>query len=406
MSAPRGVVRARHRTHIGAGSAGERSGAPCPVPPISLPDRPRILVVTLRRVGDVLLTTPLIRSLRRAWPDATIDVLLFAGTVGIVGGNPDIDHAIAMPARPTITETLTLIVRLWKQYDLAVSTQSGDRPTIFALAAGRTHVGLIAPDGLKVGGALKRRALHRCVPTIENIHRVEQMLRLADALGIERVAELVCPAGAALAQIAPGENYAVIHAAPMFRYKQWTREGWRALAAGLERRGLSVVAISGPDEAECKYLDDVWQGVATVHQVGWPGTVSLLSQARIYIGPDTSVSHLAAATGCPTVALFGPMDPRVWGPWPIGGLETPWAARGTIQRRGNVWLVQNPLPCLPCTFEGCERYIESRSRCLDELTPQQVLTAVDQALAAAPLVVRRYDGKGRARVKQHPASAK
>ena len=46
---------------------------------IDLPERPRILVVTLRRLGDVLLTTPLIRSLKRAWPDAAIDVLVFAG---------------------------------------------------------------------------------------------------------------------------------------------------------------------------------------------------------------------------------------------------------------------------------------------------------------------------------------
>jgi heptosyltransferase-3 len=167
----------------------------------------------------------------------------------------------------------------------------------------------------------------------------------------------------------------------MFRYKQWTRAGWRALAAGLEQRGLAVVAISGPDEAERRYLDEVWQGVAAVRQAAWPETVSLLSRARVYIGPDTSVSHLAAATGCPTLAIFGPMDPRVWGPWPVGGLETPWAASGTIQHRGNVWLLQNPLPCLPCTFEGCERHIESRSRCLDELAPQQVLAAVDEALA-------------------------
>jgi heptosyltransferase-3 len=45
---------------------------------IELPERPRILVIALRRIGDVLLTTPLIRSLRHAWPDATIDALVFA----------------------------------------------------------------------------------------------------------------------------------------------------------------------------------------------------------------------------------------------------------------------------------------------------------------------------------------
>ena len=50
--------------------------------------RPRILVVTLRRIGDVLLTTPLIRSLRRAWPEAAIDALVFADTAGILGAIP------------------------------------------------------------------------------------------------------------------------------------------------------------------------------------------------------------------------------------------------------------------------------------------------------------------------------
>ena len=50
--------------------------------------------------------------------------------------------------------------------------------------------------------------------------------------------------------------------------------------------------------------------------------------------------------------------------------------------RGNVWLVQNPLPCLPCQQEGCLRRLDSYSQCLDELTVRRVLDAVDQALAA------------------------
>lgn len=348
--------------------------------PVQLPPDPRLLVVALRRLGDVLLTTALVRSLRRAWPDATIDMLVFAGTVGILEGNPDIDRVIPLSARPSLGESARLLTRLWKRYDLAVSTQSGDRPTTFALAAGRTHAGVIAAGKFNFGDVLKRRALHRSTPAVNTVHRVEQMLRIADALGIARVGEVVCPAAAAAEHIVPPEPYAVIHAAPMYRYKRWTREGWRALAAALVRRGLAVVAISGSDQRERRYLDDLWRGVATVRPAPWPETVALLARARVYIGPDTAVSHLAAATGCPTVALFGPMDPTVWGPWPVGGLQAPWAARGTIQRRGNVWVVQNPLPCLPCTFEGCERHLESHSRCLDELAPDQVLAAVDQAL--------------------------
>jgi heptosyltransferase-3 len=170
----------------------------------------------------------------------------------------------------------------------------------------------------------------------------------------------------------------------MFRYKQWTPAGWRALVAGLRERGLEIAAVSGPDAAERRYLDEVWQGTVTIHQFSWPQNVALLSRARLYVGTDTSITHLAAAAGCPTLALFGPMDPRVWGPWPVSGLDAPWQASGTIQNRGNVWIVQNPLPCLPCAFEGCERHIESGSVCLEELTAEQVLAAADQALATAP----------------------
>jgi heptosyltransferase-3 len=89
---------------------------------------------------------------------------------------------------------------------------------------------------------------------------------------------------------------------------------------------------------------------------------------------------LAAATGCPTLALFGPTDPRLWGPWPRGGLAAIWDAARPLQRRGNVWLVQNPFPCLPCQLEGCERRLESGSACLDELPAKQVIAAVEEVL--------------------------
>jgi lipopolysaccharide heptosyltransferase III len=348
--------------------------------PLELPPRPKILVVALRRLGDVLLTTPLIRSLRRAWPDATIEALVFADTAGILAGNPDLDNVVTMPARPSAAQSLALAARLWRRYALAISTQCGDRPSFFAIVAGRVRVGPVEDN---FNGRLKRFGYRRSIAYAPGVHRVEEMLRLADALGIARAAELVAPQ-AADAALAPGGDYAVIHAAPMFRYKQWTGEGWRALAAALSARGLTIVATGGPAKSERDYLDAVWNGDGSIRrldgQLGWRELAGLLAKARVYIGPDTSVTHLAAAAGCPTVALYGPTDPRLWGPWPIGGLQSSWAAAETIQRRGNVWLVQNPLPCVPCQLEGCERRRDSYSCCLDDLSPQQVIAAVEEAL--------------------------
>jgi heptosyltransferase III len=378
--------------------------------PLDLPPRPRILVVALRRLGDVLFATSLIASLRRTFRQAVIDVLVFENTAGILEGNPDIDRIVTMPSRPSVGQGLVLAMRLAKRYHLAVSTQSGDRPTLFALLAGRRHVGPI--DG-GARGALRRLVLSRSVAPRPGSHRLDEMLRLADALGVARVAHLVCPGDISLLDSASTalrrprlddeQYYAVIHAAPMFQYKRWTVDGWRELASHLRARGLKIVATGGPAAAERAYLDLVWGDLPAVvrrdGQLAWPELTRLLTRARLFVGPDTSVTHLAAAAGCPTVALFGPTDPRLWGPVPAGGLDPMWEAAGTIQRRKNVWLVQHPLPCLPCQNEGCERHIASFSKCLDELQPAQVLRAVDDALAslsvaAASLTLPPLAGEG------------
>jgi heptosyltransferase-3 len=178
----------------------------------------------------------------------------------------------------------------------------------------------------------------------------------------------------------------VVHANPFYRYKRWTDCGWRALVRGLADRGLAIVATEGPDPAEGAYLDLLWEAAGppvTRLRLDWPGLTALFERAAVYVGPDTSTTHLAAASGCPTVALYGPTSPRLIGPWPIGGLDRPWEPAGTIQNRGNVWVVQNPQPCLPCEKLGCEGHLASFSKCLDELSPQQVLAAADQALSRA-----------------------
>ena len=365
-----------------------------------LPERPRILVITLRRLGDVLLTTPLIRAIRRGFPQATLDVLVFRGSAPILEGNPDIDHVRTTPERPSAGETLALVRELWRRYDLALSTQAGDRPTFFAWVAARRRIGVVPPPGAT--GAWWKRHIHDAsIAPAPDSHRVTQLLQLATALGLEPVAEIVCPQRASVAEFAPRQPYAVVHASPFYRYKRWTDAGWRALARGLLERGLAVVASEGPDPAERAYMDGLWGAadvpVARTHgRPDWASLAALLAGARVYVGPDTSVTHLAAATGCPTVAIYGPVNPRLMGPWPVGGLSEPWNPAGTIQHRGNVWVVQNPLPCLPCEKLGCAGHLDSHSQCLDELSARQVLAAVDLALRSRPTASGRQRADGAA----------
>jgi heptosyltransferase-3 len=347
--------------------------------PLVLSQDARVLVVILRRLGDVLLTTPLIRSIKRAYPQAAIDALVFAGTEGILTGNPDLREVITVPQRPGLFDTLSLMARLFRRYDLALSVQTGDRPTALAVIAGRQSAGSVEPK--KAASTLKRSFLTQSYVSDRQQHRVVEVLRLAGVLGISPHRALVCPRPAAEVKLAPAQPYAVIHAAPKFVYKRWTADGWRALAAALRQRGFEPVITGAPSDRA--YLDTICGDANVLRLDGkldWPEITALIGGARVYVGPDTAITHLAAATGTPTVALYGPTDPRLWGPWPSGGLDQPWQRSGTIQHRGNVWLVQNPLPCMPCQLEGCERRLDSYSQCLDELAVTQVVAAVDQAL--------------------------
>ena len=347
-------------------------------------ENPRILVIAMRRLGDVLLTTPLVRSLKRGFAGARVDMLVFRGTEGILAGNPDVDQVITVSTNPSLKETLGLVRALWREYDLAITTQTGDRPTFLAFVAGRTRAGLAPAKG---GGAWwKRRALYQSVPVNADSHRVVELLELARALGVPLAPHLVPPGGAFAEAVRRHGRYAVLHANPLYRFRRWTDEGWRTLARALAERGLTVIATGGPDPAERAYLDALWNAADPPVQrvdgkLDWPQLAALMGDAAVYVGPDTSMTHLAAATGCATVALYGPASPHVIGPWPTGGLKQPWAKAGTIQHRGNVWVVQNPLPCLPCERLGCEGHYQSYSQCLDELPARQVLAAVDQALA-------------------------
>jgi len=105
------------------------------------PPRRSILVISLRYFGDVLLTTPLIRSLRRGFEGAAIDVLLNAGTEGILEGNPDVRAVLTIAEHPGVSGHLELVRRLWRRYDLAVIAETGDRPHLYGWIAASQRAG-------------------------------------------------------------------------------------------------------------------------------------------------------------------------------------------------------------------------------------------------------------------------
>ncbi|CUQ68059.1 glycosyltransferase family 9 protein [Candidatus Nitrospira inopinata] len=352
-----------------------------------------VLVICTRRIGDVLLATPVVRSLKTAYPTAAIDMLVFEGTEDVISANPDIDRVWTVAERPTTAAHARLLRSLWRRYDLALSVLAGDRPTFYAWVAGRRRVGLLRP-GKKAWW--KRRLLNQWVPFDRlDTHTVAMNLRLLEPVGIKPLANPVVEWKGddeeAVQRLFPSvlghRPFAVLHVSPKFSYKMWTAEGWAGLGRWLTDQGLPVIVTGGDTQEELAYCEDVTRrlpggSVNLAGQLGLPALGYLLSRAAVYVGTDTAVSHMAAAVGAPTVVLFGPSNPVKWGPWPKDFPfceNSPWKTKGT-QRQGNVLLLQGEGDCVPCYAEGCDRHIDSRSDCLQNLSVDRVIHAVETML--------------------------
>ncbi len=350
-----------------------------------------VLVVCTRRIGDVLLATPVVRSLKAALPHVMIDMLVFEGTQDVLSGNADIRRIWTIVERARIRPHLTLLRSLWRRYDVALSVLAGDRPTFHAWVAGRDSVGTLLPDKKSWW---KRRLLNHWVP-FDNLltHTVAMNLRLLVPLGVAPRGTPVVSwtdedprsVHALFPDIRSAQPYAVLHVSPKFVYKTWTGDGWVALGRWLIDRGL-IVVVTGVESAEQSHCDQIIHGlpeaVNLIGRVTLPALGYLLSRAALYVGTDTAVSHMAAAVGAPSVVLFGPSNPVKWGPWPKdfpSTAQSPWRKQGS-QRQGNVLLLQGEGECVPCLAEGCDRHVNSLSECLQRLSVQRVIQAADVML--------------------------
>lgn len=352
----------------------------------------RILVITTRQIGDVLLTTPLLRSLRQAYPDAIIDFLGYVNKCGMLTGNQDINDVITIVEKPNFKQFWQLSKRIYRRYDLSISTLSGDKPHFYAWLAAKQRIGFVDDTSKKT--AWKRSICqHWYVFDNVNTHTVLQNLVVLDALGVEKIPTITLPKAQTPPQL-PTQAYAVIHPYPMWHYKRWTEQGWLHVIEHLLQHNLQVIITGGPSEAETAFCAKLNQHFEqnVINLAGKTSIAELadyLSNAHCFVGPDTSITHMAAAANCPTIALFGPSNAIKWGPWPATyqQLTNPYVEKHyPWQQQHNVILVQaSQLDCFPCYQEGCDRHKQSDSECLQALDANIVTQAIDTALSLKQL---------------------
>jgi ADP-heptose:LPS heptosyltransferase len=161
--------------------------------------------------------------------------------------------------------------------------------------------------------------------------------------------------------ITPDDFTVAMHIGSGSRKKAWPPDRFAQLAETLvTRRGARVMVLTGPADAELErtYRERTPSGTSIMlncHPLS--EIAAILKRCSVFVGNDSGMTHLAAASGAPVIALFGPSDPQVWGP-----------------RGKQVLLLRGGVACSPCSRETMHRC--SHQKCLEEISVEEVYKAV------------------------------
>jgi len=322
----RGLTRAAALALRARGEAGELP---------DLADLERILLIRQQnQLGDMLLGTPLFRAVRERAPRARIDLVSGPPNHDAVRGNVHLDHVIlydksALLRRPLEARRFAEALRA-ARYDLVLvlSTVSFSVTSAWlaALSGARRRAGRPGPGGR--GAEISRDLYHWVLPEPrEGRHQTAVNLDLVRPFGAETADG--CPeiflneaeeaAGRAAAHAAFGAGDALrvlVHPGAGKKPNRWPAERFGEVAAALLAAGHRVAACAGPREAGLLAALDRGAGraVPRLPSLGFRELAGAFRSANLLLANDTGVLHLGAAAGIPTLALFGPTDPRQWCP--------------------------------------------------------------------------------------------
>ncbi len=266
----------------------------------------RILFITATRIGDAILFSGPLAHLARTHPHAQITVACGPLAAPLFRAAPCVTEIIVMAKRPGGRHWLDMWRRTaGRRWDLVVDMRGS--LTSWFLRAGARHVNRRAP-----GTAHRHRVTEAgAVLGLDPPPSPEVWI---DAAARDHAVRLL-PPGAPILALAPAA------AAP---FKEWPAERFAALAnaltgAGGVMEGARVALFGGPGDSATSSA--VSAGITQAPVTDLTGQLDLvtaaacLQRARLFVGNDSGLMHMAAATGAPVLGLFGPTDERVYGPW-------------------------------------------------------------------------------------------
>ena len=329
----------------------------------------------LRSIGDTVLSTPSLVALRRFLPGAQIDVLLEDWVAPVLESFEGIDNVLTFK-KDDLKSRLKAIRQIRRnKYDVAFNLHGGTTATFFVRASGAEH---------RVGFREYQYSFlyNHLLTSSEDfwqkkvIHSAEQQLALLGSVGIPvsdrpksrlSVTETAKTSiEARLSAFLPQSSaFALLHPVAAFDTKQWATENFARTAEFLNEKGLQIVAVA--TEKERAVLDELKKlarvPVVTFDDLSLPEITALASRAKIFVGNDSGIAHMAAAVQTPSVVIFGSSNINHWRPWTEAANE----------------IVYEKFACQPCAGYFCKEFAEPQ--CILSVKTESVFTAIEKILA-------------------------
>ncbi len=338
---------------------------------MTVPPYKRILLTRLKFIGDIVLTTPIIRSVRAACPDAMIAFLGEKHAVSLLQGNPHLDEILPFDfARPAVLEQTRVAWMLRRRrFDLVIDLFNNPRSALLTYATGaRVRIGLdrggrgalytlrVRDDGRPKTPVEFHNQFLRCAGIQPSAVRTELFLAPDERASIQAL----LPEGTgSLIGLHPGASWPA---------KRWPAERFALLADHLAAAGRRVVVTAGPHDGDTiRRL--LYMSASPPHVlplVPLRRLAAAISRCDVFVSNDAGPMHIAAALGVPTVGIFGPGEENIWFPYdPAEGHQA----------------LRRDVPCHPCHKDFCPRTGAGYMECMTLLPVEEVEAAVEQALA-------------------------